>query len=233
MNVTYPVAVDSKYGVWNAFGNNSWPANYFVDGKGRIRRHRFGEGAYAESERVIQELLRENGATDLDGSTVRLSAEGVEAAPSPDAGSPETYIGYRRAERFASLERMAQDSRTSYSLPASLSLNRWGLSGLWAVEYERAVLRAASGRVAFRFHSRDLHMVLGPAKDGVPIRFRVRLDGAAPGGDHGSDCGPDGAGAVREPRLYQLVRQGGRIEDRTFEIELLDPGVQAFSFTFG
>jgi thiol-disulfide isomerase/thioredoxin len=233
VNVTYPVAVDSNYGVWNAFGNNYWPANYFIDGKGRIRHRYFGEGAYAESERVIQELLRENGATGLDGSTVRLSAQGVEAAPGPEIGSPETYIGYRQAERFASPERMVKDLRESYSLPASPSLNRWGLSGLWTVGPERTVLQEASGRVAFRFHSRDLHMVLGPAKNGVPVRFRVKLDGAAPGRDHGSDCSPDGAGAVQEPRLYQLIRQQGRVEDRTFEIEFLDPGVQAFSFTFG
>ena len=233
VKVIYPVAIDSNHGVWNAFGNNYWPANYFIDGKGRIRYHYFGEGAYVESKRAIQELLRENGATDLDQSTVRLSAEGVEAAPSQEVASPETYVGYGHAERFASPQRVARDSRASYTLPMGASLNRWGLSGLWTVEAERAVLGVASGRVAFRFHSRDLHMVLGPAKDGLPVRFRITLDGAPPDHNHGSDCGPDGAGTIREPRLFQLIRQQGQVGDRTFEIEFLDPGVQAYAFTFG
>jgi len=147
--------------------------------------------------------------------------------------SPETYIGYRQAERFASPERLAQDSRKTYSPPSGPSLNRWGLSGSWSVGAERGVLQAAPGKIVFRFHSRDLHMVLGPAKNGKPVRFKVSLDGTAPGEDCGSDSGPDGAGEVREPRLYQLIRQKGQVEDRTFEIEFLDPGVQAFSFTFG
>jgi len=211
----------------------SWAANYFIDGKGRIRFHHFGEGAYADSERVIQELLKENGATGLDESTVNISGGGVEAPPGEDLRSPETYAGYRRAERFASPERLAQDSRRTYTPPATPSLNQWGLGGVWTAEAERAVLQTGPGKIVFRFHSRDLHMVLGPQKNGVPIRFRVKLDGVAPGGDCGSDCTPDGNGEVREPRLYQLIRQKGRVKEWAFEIELLDPGVQAFSFTFG
>ena len=233
LKVTYPVAIDSNHRIWQAFNNEYWPADYFIDGKGRIRYHHFGEGEYGESERVIQELLKENGATGLDGSTVRISADGVEAAPSGDVQSPETYVGYRRAERFASPERLAQDSRKTYSPPARPSLNQWGLSGSWNVGAESAVLQAASGKIVFRFHSRDLHMVLGPTKNGKPVRFKVKLDGAAPGDDCGVDSAPDGTGEVREPRLYQLIRQKGQVEDRTFEIEFLDPGVQAFSFTFG
>jgi hypothetical protein len=147
--------------------------------------------------------------------------------------SPETYVGYGRAERFASRERFAPDSRRTYSPPASPSLNQWGLSGSWNVGSESAVLQAAPGKIVFRFHARDLHMVLGPAKDGKPIRFRVKLDGAAPRDDHGVDSAPDGTGEVRGPRMYQLIRQKGQVEDRTFEIEFLDPGIQAFSFTFG
>jgi len=233
LEVTYPVAVDSDYGVWQAFRNNYWPANYFIDGKGRIRYHYFGEGAYADSERVIQQLLKENGATGLDGSLVSDSASGIEAPPSGDVRSPETYVGYRRAERFASPERLAEDSRKTYSPPATPSLNQWGLSGPWTVEAERAVLQTEPGKIVFRFHSRDLHMVLAPRKNGVPARFQVKLDGVAPGDDCGGDSTHDGGGEVREPRLYQLIRQKGRVQDRTLEIEFLEPGVQAFSFTFG
>ena len=233
LKVTYPVAIDSNYGVWQAFSNQYWPADYFIDGKGRIRYHHFGEGEYDKSERVIQELLKENGATGMDQTTVSISAAGVEAPPGGDEQSPESYVGYRRAENFASPERVAQDSRKSYSPPASPSLNQWGLSGSWNVGAESAVLQAAPGKIVFRFHSRDLHLVLGPAKNGAPVRFKVTLDGAAPGDDRGADSAPDGAGDVREPRLYQLIRQKGQVEDRTFEIEFLDPGLQAFSFTFG
>jgi thiol-disulfide isomerase/thioredoxin len=233
LNVTYPIAVDSNYGIWQAFNNNYWPANYFIDSKGRIRYHYFGEGDYVESERVIQELLKENGASGLDGSTVSITAAGIEAPPGVDVRSPETYVGYRRAEHFASPERLAQDARKTYSSPTRLSLNQWGLSGPWSVGAEYAVLQSGPGRIVFRFHSRDLHMVLGPPRGGVPVRFRVTLDGIALGDNHGLDSGPDGSGEVREPRLYQLVRQQGRVQDRTFEIEFLDTGVEAFSFTFG
>jgi len=233
LKVTYPVAIDSNYRIWQAFNNQYWPAEYIIDGKGRIRYHHFGEGEYDESERVIQQLLKENGARGLDGNTVSVSADGVEAAPSRDVGSPETYVGYRRAERFASPGRLAHDSPKTYRPPARLSLNRWGLSGSWNVGAESAVVQGASGAVILRFHSRDLHMVLSAAKNGGSVRFQVKLDGAAPGDDCGADSNSDGMGAIREPRLYQLIRQKGHVEDRTFEIEFLDPGAQAFVFTFG
>jgi thiol-disulfide isomerase/thioredoxin len=234
LKVTYPVAMDSDYRIWQAFHNEWWPAVYLIDGKGRIRYHHFQEGDYGEVERVIQELLKENGATGLDGSTVSVSADGVEAAPgNGNAESPETYIGYQRAERFASPGRLARDARKTYSPPARHSLNHWGLSGSWNVGAENAVLQAAPGKIVFRFHSRDLHMVLAPTKNGKPVRFKVKLDGVASSDDCGVDSAPDGSGEVREPRLYQLIRQKGRIKDRNFEIEFLDPGVQAFAFTFG
>jgi thiol-disulfide isomerase/thioredoxin len=231
--ITYPVVTDSSYAIWRAFGNEYWPADYFVDGKGRIRHHHYGEGDYAESERVIQELLRQNGARGVSAGTVDVAARGVEAPAGDDQQSPETYVGFRRAENFASPEALARDPRETYSVPASLALNHWGLGGAWDVGAESAMLQAAPGKIAFRFHSRDLHLVLGPAMKARPIRYRVTLDGAPPGADCGVDCGPDGTGIVREPRLYQLIRQKGEIKDRTFEIEFLDPGVQAFVFTFG
>jgi thiol-disulfide isomerase/thioredoxin len=233
LNVIYPVAVDSNYQIWQAFNNEYWPAQYFADGTGRIRYHHFGEGDYGECERVIQELLKENGATGLDQSAISLSADGVEAAPGGDVESPETYIGYRQAERFASPDGLVRDSRKVYSSPVTPDLNQWGLSGSWNVGEESALLEAAPGEIVFRFHSRDLNLVLAPTKDAKPVRFRVMLDGAAPGDNCGSDSAPDGTGSIREPRLYQLIRQRDLIEDRTFEVEFLDPGVQAFAFTFG
>ncbi len=232
LKVTYPVAVDSDYRIWEAFDNQYWPALYFIDAKGRIRHHYFGEGEYAEAERVLQELLKESRARLADESTVRVAGEGVEAAPSASVQSPETYVGYRRGERFASPVRLARDVSNTYRVPDRLSLNGWGLVGSWNIGPESALLEAAGGRIAFRFHSRDLHLVLSPGKDGRPVRFKVRLDGAAPGDAHGSDSAPDGSGEVREPRLYQLIRQRTRVDDRTFEIEFLDPGVRAFVFTF-
>jgi thiol-disulfide isomerase/thioredoxin len=234
LKITYPVAIDSNYEIWRAFDNQYWPAQYVIDGKGRIRYHHFGEGKYGELERVIQELLRENGATGFDTDLVRASGDGVEAAPDfENERSLETYIGYRQAEHFASPERLAQDSKKAYSPPPKPALNQWGLNGLWNVGPESAVLQIAPGRIVFRFHSRDLNLVLAPTKDGKPVRFKVSLDGALPGENCGSDAGPDGTGEVREPRLYQLIRQKGQIVDRTFEIEFLDPGVQALDFTFG
>jgi thiol-disulfide isomerase/thioredoxin len=233
LNVVYPVAIDSNYKIWNAFNNEYWPAQYVIDGKGQIRFHHFGEDDYGALERVMQQLLKENGATGLEGSTVSVSADGVEAAPGSDVESPETYVGYRQTERFASPERLAHNSQKTYSPPVRPRLNQWGLSGSWNDGAESAVLQAAPGKIVFRFHSRDLHFVLAPTKDGKPVRFKVTLDGVAPSDNHGSDAAPDGTGEVREPRLYQLIRQQGRIEDRTFEIEFLDPGVHALDFTFG
>jgi thiol-disulfide isomerase/thioredoxin len=233
LGVAFPVPIDSDHRIWWAFGNEYWPADYFIDAKGRIRHHHFGEGEYDRCEHVIQELLRENGATGFATDSVRPSADGAEAPPSEDVRSPETYVGYARAEAFASPERVNEDAARIYTLPTRLSLNHWGLGGSWNVGAESAALQEAPGKIAFRFHSRDLHMVIGPSKDGKPSRFKVRLDSAAPGEDHGVDSAADGAGDVRQPRMYQLIRQKGPIRDRTFEIEFLDSGVHLFSFTFG
>ena len=233
LKVAFPVAIDSNHAIWSAFRNQYWPADYFIDGKGRIRYHHFGEGEYEKSERVLQALLKENGATGLDESTVRITAGGPEAPPGEDVRSPETYAGYARAVNFASAQRMARDSRKTYSPPPKPALNQWGFGGLWKAGDESSVLESAPGRIVFRFRSRDLHMVLGPAKNESPVRFRVKLNGAPPGDDHGSDSGADGAGEVRQPRMYQLVRQKGPIQDVTFELEFLDSGVEVFSFTFG
>ena len=234
LNVNYPVAVDSNYSIWRAFHNEAWPAQYLVDGKGQIRFQHYGEGDYPEIERIIQMLLKEGGAAAIDGGAVSVSAAGIEAAPDwNDAQSPETYVGYGQGQNFASPERLAKDSTAAYSVPAKLSLNHWGLAGSWNVNAESAVLQSARGKVVFRFHSRDLHLVLAPAKDGKAIRFRVTLDGAAPCENAGGDTAPDGSGEIREPRLYQLIRQRGAIADRTLEIEFLDPGAHALDFTFG
>jgi thiol-disulfide isomerase/thioredoxin len=232
LRVSFPVAIDSDYRIWEALDNQYWPAMYFVDAKGRIRHQSIGEGGYVEAEQLLRVMLEENGALGLDGSPASIAGDGIEAAPSNAAQSPETYVGYRRAERFASLERMVKDVVRSYRAPAP-RLNHWGLIGSWKVSPESAALAAAGGGIVFRFQGRDLHLVLAPGKQGHPVPFKVRLDGAVPGDAHGVDSAADGSGEVRQPRLYQLVRQRGRIEDRTFEIEFLDAGVQAVVFTFG
>jgi thiol-disulfide isomerase/thioredoxin len=234
LKITYPIAIDTNYEIWRAFNNEAWPAQYLIDGKGRIRYHHFGEGEYGEIERVIQELLKENGATGLPSGATSVSAVGIDASPDwTNERSPETYLGYRQAQNFASPEKLHKDSVQVFSAPAKLSLNHWGLSGSWNVNEESAALQAVPGKIVFRFHSRDLHLVLAPGKDAKPVRFVVRLDGAAPGENCGGDTAPDGTGEIREPRLYQLIRQKGPIVDRTFEIEFLDPGVHALDFTFG
>jgi cytochrome c biogenesis protein CcdA/thiol-disulfide isomerase/thioredoxin len=234
LKVSYPVAIDSNYAIWKAFNNEYWPAHYFIDGKGRIRYHHFGEGEYDESERVIRELLKQNGAQLAASEPISVSAAGAEAAPdTADRGSPETYVGYHRAEHFASTEKIAQDSKRVYTPQSRLSLNQWALGGSWKVGEESAVLQTAPGKIIFRFHARDLHLVLGTTKVGRPVRFTVKLDGTAPGDDHGADVDNNGSGTVQDHRLYQLIRHKGPVEDRTFEIEFLDPGVQAFAFTFG
>ena len=232
-NIGFPVAIDSDYNIWQAFHNEAWPAQYIVDGKGQIRYRHYGEGEYVEQERVIQQLLKENGAAGVAGNTVSVSGAGAEAAPSNDQRTPETYLGYRQAERFASPEKVARDLRRTYSAPASPLLNEWGLVGSWNVGPEAAVLQAVPGKVVFRFHARDVNLIMAPSKDGKPVRFKVMLDGAAPSENNGVDAAADGTGEIREPRMYQLIRQRGPIRDRTFEIEFRDPGAQALDFTFG
>jgi len=234
LKINYPVAIDSDYRIWQAFHNQYWPAHYFIDGKGQIRFHHFGEGEYDRSERVIQALLKENGAQLLSVSATAVSGIGAEAASDlANDRSPETYIGYHRAENFASQESIAKDSRKTYTPLPRLSLNQWALSGSWKVDEESAVLQTAPGKIIYRFHARDLHLVLGTTKENKPVRFKVTVDGTPPGEDHGADTDSNGLGAVQGHRLYQLIRQKGPVEDRTFEIEFLDPGVQAFAFTFG
>jgi cytochrome c biogenesis protein CcdA/thiol-disulfide isomerase/thioredoxin len=234
LKITYPVAVDSNYAIWNAFHNEYWPAHYFIDAEGQIRYHHFGEGKYDESEQVIQQLLKERDGSLKTAGLVSVNGAGAQLAPdSKDVASPETYIGYGRQQHYASPEAIKQDKAQNYSAPTRPTVNQWGLVGNWNVSSEHATLTTAPGKVIFRFHARDLHLVLGPGKNGKPIRFRVKIDGTAPGADHGVDTDESGAGEVKEYRLYQLIRQKGAVEDRTFEIEFLDPNVQAFAFTFG
>jgi cytochrome c biogenesis protein CcdA/thiol-disulfide isomerase/thioredoxin len=233
--ITYPVAMDNNNKIWNAFSNQYWPAHYFIDATGKVRYHHFGEGNYDESERWIQDLLKERNAQQtLPAGIVNVQAHGAEAAPDmDDVRSPETYVGFQRAQHFASPGGLNQDDPKFYSIPPRLELNQWALAGKWIDRSQIAVLASAKGKIAFRFHARDLHLVLGPSADGKPVRFRVTIDGKAPGEDHGVDTNDNGDGTVTEDRLYQLVRQKGAITDHTFTIEFLDPGVQAFAFTFG
>lgn len=234
LGINYPVAIDNDYKIWRAFNNEYWPAHYFADAQGRIRYHHFGEGEYAESERVIQQLLREAGASKVADGLITADATGVQLAPDMnEVQSPETYVGYQRAEHFVPQTGLVPDKVSAYSTPAQLALNDWGLDGQWNVGSERAISSAPASRIVYRFHARDLHLVLGPGADGKPVRFKVLIDGKAPGDAHGTDVAPDGSGSVTEQRLYQLVRQNGGVTDRTFSIEFLDPGVSAYAFTFG
>jgi cytochrome c biogenesis protein CcdA/thiol-disulfide isomerase/thioredoxin len=233
LGITYPVAIDDDYAIWRGFSNQYWPAHYFIDASGDIRAHHFGEGDYEGSERIIRELLTRAGYKDLPPSGAAPAAAGIEAAPDMEhVSSQETYVGYRRADGFRSPGGFADDRPKSYALPASLQLNEWGLIGRWTDDPEKAVLDAAPGKIEFRFLARDLHVVLGPAGD-KPVRFRVRLDGLAPGANHGVDTDADGNGVIREQRLYQLIRQTSPVAPHTFSIEFLDAGAQAYSFTFG
>jgi cytochrome c biogenesis protein CcdA/thiol-disulfide isomerase/thioredoxin len=234
LGVTYPVAVDNNQAIWQAFENQYWPAHYLIDGQGRIRAHHFGEGDYDQSERQIQQLLAENGDRMLSHDIVQVNGQGVaKAASGDDVLSEETYLGYERAQNVANRGGQAQDQRQTYVEPTLKVRNSWALGGIWTVGGEYATSDAPGGRVAFRFHARDLHMVLGPAADGKPVRFHILVDGHPPGVDHGMDVDAQGRGVVDAQRLFQLVRQHGAIEDRTFEIVFDDPGVQAFTFTFG
>jgi len=234
MAIGYPVAVDSDHMIWRAFGNHYWPALYFVDAQGRVRHHHFGEGGYEQSEMIIQELLREAGAGDVSRDPVSVDASGLDAAA--DWGSlrsAENYLAFGRTENFASPGGAASDKPRVYALPARLRLNEWALSGDWTVTNQAVVLNKPNGGITYRFHARDLHLVMGPATPGTSVRFRVRIDGQPPGAAHGVDVDERGEGAVTEQRLYQLIRQRKPVADRQFEIEFLGPGVEAFAFTFG
>ena len=232
--VDYPVVLDSDYRIWRAFNNEAWPALYFLGPDGRVRRQVLGEGGYDQSERLIQKLLAEVSGVPASGGLSTVNGRGAEApADERELGSPETYVGYARASGFASAGGIKRDKRTAYSGVAGLGVNRWGLSGIWRVGEEFATLEQESGRIAYRFHARDLHLILAPPADGRPIRFRITIDGKAPGADHGVDVDAAGLGRVVAPRMYQLVRQARPVSARTFEIEFLDPGVRAYDFTFG
>jgi cytochrome c biogenesis protein CcdA/thiol-disulfide isomerase/thioredoxin len=233
LGVDYPVAMDNDYAIWQGFHNEYWPAHYFIDTQGRIRSHHFGEGDYRKSEDVIRQLLTEAGQKNLPEGYVSDDHRGVEAAASNDpTRSPETYVGYARAQNFIGGHVMHDDAQ-DYRAPAALGTDQWSLDGRWTVHAENAHLESAGGRIVYRFRGRDLHLVLGPASDGKPIRFRVSIDGKSPGADHGMDTDADGNGSISSQRLYQLVRQASGSGERLFEITFLDPGVQAYAFTFG
>jgi thiol-disulfide isomerase/thioredoxin len=239
MDVRYPVAVDSDYGVWRAFDNNYWPAVYIADINGRIRYHHFGEEAYAEQERVIQRLLSERGGgggggggRKIDKQLVDVTPQGLEVAA--DFGhlrSPESYLGYERAESFAG--NAVEDAPRSYTIPSSLTLNQWALAGNWTLKGKGAGLNEPNGRIVFRFHARDVNLILGPPRGGKPVRFSVKVDGKPPGSAHGTDVDERGDGIADRQRTYQLVRERQSITDREFEIQFAEPGVEAFCFTFG
>jgi cytochrome c biogenesis protein CcdA/thiol-disulfide isomerase/thioredoxin len=233
LGITYPVPMDNNYKIWRSFNNEYWPADYLIDATGAVRFHHFGEGAYDESEKQIRTLLEEANHTPLPQTATTIAASGTEAAAdSSDVQSPETYLGYARAANFASPGGFNEDDPKTYSTPAALKLNQWALAGMWKDDDQFATSRATGDSISYRFHARDLHLVLGPDED-KPIRFRVTLDGQAPGANHGVDTDAEGYGVVTGDRLYQLIRQQGSIHDRTFRIEFLVPGVRAYSFTFG
>jgi thiol-disulfide isomerase/thioredoxin len=232
--IEYPVVLDNDFALWKAYKNRFWPAHYFIDASGTIRSHHYGEGKYAESEHTIRELLTEAGVTNLPPPIDAAAGEGVSAAAdSANLKSRETYLGHARGANFQSPGSFARDTVKDYQLPPAMTLNNWALSGRWLVTRERAQLDTAPGRIAFRFKARDLHLVLGPGPAAKPVRFRVLLDGQPPRGDHGMDIDEQGVGSVQEQRLYQLIRQQGGVQEHEFTIEFLDPGVEAYSFTFG
>ncbi len=235
LGIEYPVAVDSALAIWQAFDNQYWPADYFVDAKGQIRGHQFGEGDYDGSERILRTLLEQAGHTNLPNPALAVPGTGVEAAADEsDIASPETYVGYERAQNFSSPSALVEDKVASYAIPAALlAAESVGAAGSMARGTPGAALDSAPGQIAFRFRARDLHLVLGSSAGDRTIRFRVRIDGHDPGAYHGIDTDDHGFGVIREHRLYQLIRQSGAVEDHTFNIEFLDPGVQAYSFTFG
>jgi thiol-disulfide isomerase/thioredoxin len=232
--VGYPVALDSDYAIWQAFANRFWPAVYIADAEGRIRHHQFGEGGYAECEMVLQRLLSESGRDNLPHDLVSIAPDGFEAqADWASLKSPESYLGYEQARGFASPGDAVLDRTHAYVAPERLNLNHWALAGDWTIERRASVLDRAGGRILFRFHARDVHLVMGPRPRGASVPYRVLIDGEPPGDAHGLDTDEQGRGTVAQQRLYQLLRQPGTITDRTFEITFLAPGVEAFVFTFG
>jgi hypothetical protein len=234
MRVDYPIAIDSDYAVWSAFANHYWPAVYIADAQGRIRHHQFGEGNYEECERVIQRLLRDAGVEDVGDELVSVAPDGFEVqADWTNLGSPETYLGYEQGQNFASEGGAELDAPHAYAAPEALRLNQWALSGEWTIGRGASVLNGAEGAIAFRFHARDVHLVLGPPARDASVPFRVLVDGKPPGDAHGLDVDAQGNGTVAQQRLYQLVRERDAITDRTFEITFLGSGVEAYVFTFG
>ena len=234
MGVGYPVAIDNDLAIWRAFKNEAWPALYFIDAKGRIRHHQFGEGDYERAEKVIQQLLEEAGVVGIGSQLVSVDARGAEvAADWGSLKSSENYVGYERTLNFASPGGAVRNKRRVYAAPASLKLNHWALSGDWTATKQAIALNSANGRIAYRFHARDLHLVMGPAGRGTSVRFRALVDRQRPGSAHGVDVDDEGNGTVTGQQLYQLIRQPKLVADRQFEIEFFDSGVEAFAFTFG
>jgi thiol-disulfide isomerase/thioredoxin len=234
MRVEYPIALDAEYAVWQAFANRYWPAVYIADAQGRIRHHQFGEGGYAECEMVVQRLLREAGGESIAEDVVSVTPGGFEAqADWANLESPETYLGYEQGRSFASPGRAALDEPHAFTAPDALRLNQWALAGDWTIERRASALNEPDGRIAFRFHARDAHLVMGPRERGTTVPFQVLVDGEPPGESRGLDVDEQGRGTVDEQRLYQLIRQPGPIADRTLEIVFRAPGVEAYVFTFG
>ena len=234
MMIEYPIAIDSNFSIWRAFNNQYWPALYIVDAKGRIRHRKFGEGDYENSESAIQQLLAENGAAGFDDSLASAEGSGAElSADWRDLRSGENYLGYERTENFASRGWPLTDKRHTYATTPELMLNHWALAGEWTARKQLISLEARNGRISYQFHARDLHLVMGPSERGKKVPFRVYLDGHVPLTAHGVDTDAQGFGAIDEPRMYQLIRQQQPITPRRFEIEFLEPGAEAYSFTFG
>jgi hypothetical protein len=234
LKIDYPIVIDNDYAIWRAFRNQYWPALYFIDASGKNRQNHFGEGEYERSEKAIQRLLADAKVTGVRTDIVSVEAGGIEApADWENLRTPETYVGYERTQNFASRGGADPDRRRTYAVPSRLALNEWALAGEWTVGRQIVVLSNSNGRIAYRFHARDLHLVMGPQRRESPVRFRVSIDGQPPGPARGGDVDADGNGTVAEQRLYQLIRQSRPIADRTFAIEFLDPGAEVFAFTFG
>jgi thiol-disulfide isomerase/thioredoxin len=232
--VEYPIAIDSNYGVWEAFANHFWPAVYIADAEGRIRYHHFGEGEYAMQEMVVQQLLIEAGADGIEGDLVSVEPEGFEVpADWRTLRSPETYLSYGRSAGFASPDRPRPNEPHTYPAPAQLGLNEWAPSGPWTVAQHASVSGGAGARISFGFQARDVNLVMGPMSRGSAVPFRVRLDGSPPGPARGFDVDEGGNGTLAEQRLHQLIRQPGAVRERLVEIEFLGAGAEAYCFTFG